>query len=81
MSKIIVIGCAFGSRMALDICKQYPSDEILFYEKAEHVPTPERGLKFVEVHKIEMPKLVELPFIPKAKHSPKGHERKYKYHR
>lgn len=81
MTKVIVIGCAYGSRMALDICKQYPSEEILFYEKSEHVPIPKRGFKHVEVHKIEMPKIVDLPFIPKAKHCPKGHQRPYKFHR
>ena len=81
MSKVIVIGCECGSKVALDICRQYPSDEILFYEKAENVPIPERGFKHVEVHKLEMPKIVEPPFIPKAKHCTKGHERPYKFHR
>jgi hypothetical protein len=38
-------------------------------------------MKVIEIHKIEMPKLVELPFIPKAKHLRKGHEKPYKFHR
>ena len=81
MSKVIVIGCIGGSKMALDICKEYPHEEILFYEKSTDVPISESGFKSIVIHKIEMPKLIDLPFMSKAKHEPKGHERPYKYHR
>lgn len=81
MKKVIVIGCIAGSKMAIDICREYPHEEVVFYEKAADVPIHECRLKSIEVHKIEMPKLIDLPFMPKAKHEPKGHERPYKYHR
>lgn len=81
MSKVIVIGCSSESRMALEICKQYPKDEILFYENANDVPIAECGLKHTHVEHFKRLKTIEFEFIPKAKHCPKGYERPYKFHR
>ena len=78
MSKVIVIGCSAGSKMALEIMKEHADSDILFYDNAENVPITERGLKSIECHNLTLLPRVELPFIPRQK---KGHERPYKYHR
>jgi hypothetical protein len=80
MKKAIVVGCIGGSKAALAICKEMGTDDILFYEKAEDVPIQQRGLITQEVFEFTMPKRLDMPFIPKAKHLPKGHQRPYKYH-
>lgn len=78
MKKAIVVGCGAGSKMAHEITKECPDSEIIFYEKADEVPIPERGLVITECHKFTATPRCEMPFIPRL---PKGHKRPYKYHR
>jgi len=81
--KVLVVGCGAGTQTAREIINQLGHDNIVFIEKADEIPISEIDNfdKIIQPTKIEIPKLIDMPFVPRAKHCKKGHERPYKYHR
>lgn len=82
MKKILVIGCGKESATAKEIIRHIGHDSIVFVKKADEVPISEIDNfdKIIQPTKIDTPKLIDIPFVQRAKHCRKGHERPYKFH-
>lgn len=79
MDKIIV-GCRAGRKAAIEAYLR----EMDMHEKVELVVVEEKPPVIEELKEsicMFDAKSTYEPFFPKLKHQPKGHERKYKYHR
>jgi len=81
MKKVAIIGAHMDALDYIKIKEQLKGCELVHFLRIEDVDTSEfsdvisiqEALPFTNIGRYKM-------FIPKAKHEPKGHERKYKFH-
>lgn len=75
--KVIIIGESVDAKKVLEVLTDNNIEAEIYdgYPKDMRSSIEELELKY------EAPTAVTGIFHPKAKHSPKGHERKYKYHK